>query len=142
MMIAVLVAGILAAIAYPSFSSFLQRSRRSDAMATLTTIVQEQERYRSNHSAYASDVGPDGLRINVSSISKYYNISMTAVGATPSFASGYLAVAQAKQDGPQARDLKCFSISVKLEGSVFSYLSADSAGNDTTNDSSARCWSR
>jgi type IV pilus assembly protein PilE len=141
-MITVLIAGILAAVAYPAFTSFLQRSRRSDAMAVLTMIVQAQERYRSNHSSYASEIGAEGLGIDVSKISKYYTVSVAAVGASPSFASGYLLSAQAKQGSPQAQDLKCFSLGVKLESTVFSYLSSDSGGNDTTNDAGARCWSR
>ena len=142
LMIAVVVAGILAAVAYPAFTSSLQRSRRSDAMAVLTTIVQAQERYRSNHSAYANDVGGDGLGIDVSKISKYYTVSLAGVGATQSFAYGYMLSAKAKQGSPQDQDFKCFYLNVKLESTVFSYLSADSGGNDTTNDAGARCWSR
>lgn len=142
LMIAVTIAGILAAIAYPSFASFMQRSRRADAMAVLTTITQTQERYRSNHATYASSLGDDGLKINTASLAKYYDFSLSPVGATPSYTSGYVAVAQAKSDGPQARDTKCYTMSAKLEDAVFAYLSADAAGNDTTTDSGARCWSR
>lgn len=142
LMIAAAIVCILAAVAYPSFTSHVQRSRRSDAMAALTTVMQTQERYRSNHSTYASALGDEGLGFNAATLAKYYDVSLNPIGTTPSFASGYVAAAQAKPDGPQARDTKCFTMSVKLEGAVFSYLSADAAGNDTTTDSNARCWSR
>lgn len=142
LMIAVVVAGILAAVAYPAFTSFLQRGRRADAMAVLTTIVQEQERYRSNRSSYASDFGDDGLKIDVSSISKYYTVSMAGVGATPSFVSGYVVTATAKDGTSQARDSKCFTLSIQLQGALFKYLSADTNGNDTSNVADARCWAR
>ena len=141
LMIAVVIAGILAAVAYPSFTSFLQRSRRSDAMAALTTIVQAQERYRSNHSTYAPDMST--LSPNVadpSTISKYYTISFADLGDTPSFSTGYIITASAS--GPQVKDTYCAKLSIKLQGALFSYLSAKADNTDTSSDANARCWMR
>jgi type IV pilus assembly protein PilE len=139
LMIAVVVAGILAAVAYPSFTSFLQRSRRSDAMAVLTTLVQAQERYRSNHSTYAADTST--LNIDVSKIAKYYTVGFTDLGDTPAYSTGYILTASAI--GPQVGDAYCAKLSIKLQGALFSYLSAKADGTDTTNDpSNPRCWAR
>jgi type IV pilus assembly protein PilE len=55
-MIAVIVAGILAAIALPSFMAQIRASRRADAVATLSLIQQAQERWRANCPCYAGSL--------------------------------------------------------------------------------------
>lgn len=144
LMITVAVVGILSAIAYPAFTSAIQRSRRSDAMAALTAISQAQERYRSNHNSYATEIGSDGLKMqnDISKLVKYYTISMTGLGATASFTSGYILTATAIEGSSQDQDTYCVALSMKLEGAVFSYLSADKSGSDTSTNSNARCWAR
>ncbi|HEV6967082.1 MULTISPECIES: type IV pilin protein [Roseateles] len=142
LMVAVVVAGILAAVAYPVYTSALQRSRRADAMAVLTAIVQAQERYRSNHSSYAEQVGDDGLGIDVSKIAKYYTVSLAGAGSTPSFVTGYVVTASAIASGPQSRDTQCAKLRIQLLGARFSYLSADANDTDTTETASPRCWAR
>jgi type IV pilus assembly protein PilE len=145
LMIAVVVAGILASVAYPSFMSLIARGRRADAIAVLTSVVQGQERWRSNRNAYASSFGDDGLKMGASgstiaTISKYYDFSLTGAGAEPSFSKGYIVTATPKSGSPQSKDKGCQVLTVSLEGSIFKYLSADSAGTDTTE--TANCWSR
>ncbi|MBW8843822.1 MAG: prepilin-type N-terminal cleavage/methylation domain-containing protein [Burkholderiales bacterium] len=138
LMVAVVVAGILAAVAYPAMTSFIQRSRRADAAAVLTTVVQAQERYRSNHATYSDTIGTGGLGLNnISAISQHYDVSLTGVGNPVSFVSGYVVTATARSTSPQSRDSECASLSIKLEGAMFSYLSANSSQADT----SSRCWS-
>ena len=44
LMIVVVVIGILAAIAYPSYTRYVEKARRADAMATLLDISQRLER--------------------------------------------------------------------------------------------------
>lgn len=143
LMIAVVIAGILAAVAYPSFTSFLQRSRRSDAMAALTTIVQAQERYRSNHSTYAGDPATLGITdAQLAQLTKYYSVGFTDLGDTPSFSTGYVITASALSSGPQIKDAYCAKLSIKLQGALFSYLSAKADNTDTSSDANARCWMR
>ncbi len=145
LMIAVVVAGILAAVAYPSLTSMLARGRRADAIALMTTIVQAQERWRSNRNAYSDSFGDDGLKMGdagakITTISKYYDLSLTGAGAVPSFTSGYIVTATPKAGSPQNKDKNCQVLIVSLEGSIFKYLSADLGGTDTT--ATANCWSR
>lgn len=142
LMVAVVVAGILAAVAYPVYTSAVQRSRRADAMAVLTAVVQAQERFRSNHSSYADQVGEGGLGIDVSRISKYYTVSLDGVGSTPSLVAGYVVTASAIAGGPQSRDTQCAKLRIQLQGARFSYLSADANDTDTTESASPRCWAR
>jgi prepilin-type N-terminal cleavage/methylation domain-containing protein len=54
MMIVVVVVGILAAIAIPSFRAYLYRSRTSEAYTFLAEIRQRQESYRAEFGQYCS----------------------------------------------------------------------------------------
>ena len=143
-MIAVVVVGILSAMAYPAMTSLLQKSRRADAIKALTTIVQEQERYRSNRGSYADALGAGdtGLGFTSSQLSKistHYSLSLAGVGNPPSFVSGYKLTATAASS-QQAGDADCVTISVKLEGAMLSYLSTKKDGTDTS--SPPLCWTR
>lgn len=142
LMIAVVVVGILAAVAYPSMTSFIARGRRADAIAALTSVVQAQERYRSNRTTYASTLDSDGLNMQsqLAAATKYYDVTLAGVGPTASYTTGYIISATAKQDLPQRNDKGCQTLRVQLEGAIFKYQSADGEGNDTT--ASQNCWNR
>ncbi len=141
LMVAVVVAGILAAIAYPAYTSFIARGRRSEAIAALTAVVQAQERYRSNRNGYAQSFGDDGLKMQdvIEKMTKYYDITLTGVGE-PAFVSGYSVTATAKTEGPQNKDKGCQVLQVELDTALLSYKSANANGDDTT--STANCWSK
>lgn len=135
LMIAVVVAGILAAVAYPSLTSLIARGRRADAIAMLTSIVQAQERHRSNKSSYAETF--DELKMGESLSTKYYDFSLA--GISGSFVAGYEVTAKPRTNSAQASDIsKCAKLTIKLDGGQLSYLAADSSERDT----SASCWSR
>lgn len=142
LMIAVVVVGILAAVAYPSMTSFIARGRRADAIAALTSVVQAQERYRSNRTTYASTLDSDGLdmQAQLAAVAKYYEVTLDGLGESRSFTAGYVASAAPKRGSPQANDTGCQILRVRLEGAMFKYQSADADGNDTT--SSQNCWNR
>ena len=55
LMIAVVIVGILAAIAIPMYSDYVTRSRRADGQATLMQVAQELERCYTQFSSYDSD---------------------------------------------------------------------------------------
>ena len=52
LMIAVVIVGILAAIAIPMYSDYVTRSRRADGQATLMQVAQELERCYTQFSKY------------------------------------------------------------------------------------------
>jgi type IV pilus assembly protein PilE len=54
LMIAVAIIGILAAIAYPSYTTYVQRSYRSEGIAMLTDGVARMERYYAQNNTYAA----------------------------------------------------------------------------------------
>ncbi|MDW8361337.1 MAG: prepilin-type N-terminal cleavage/methylation domain-containing protein [Myxococcales bacterium] len=58
LMIVVAIVGVLAAIAIPTFRSYLYRSKVSEAMSFLGEIKQRQEAYRAEFGTYASAPAP------------------------------------------------------------------------------------
>lgn len=135
LMIALAVVAILVAVAYPSYQSAVQKGRRADGMAALTTLMQAQERWRANHTAYqgtlselpgASARSPDG----------HYDLAITADSAT---ATGYVATATAREGSPQRGDAKCRVMRVTLANGVIAYASQNSAGTDNSG-SPDPCW--
>lgn len=56
LMIAVAVAAILAGIAYPSYTEYVKKGRRSDAKAGLLDLQLKQEKFRANCSEYADSM--------------------------------------------------------------------------------------
>ena len=53
-MITVAIIGILAAIAYPSYTSQIAKGRRAECRSGLLQSMQQQERYYSQYNAYAA----------------------------------------------------------------------------------------
>lgn len=61
LMIVVAIIGILAAIALPSYEGHILRTQRTDAHHALSLARLEQERWRANHTQYASELSALGL---------------------------------------------------------------------------------
>ncbi len=139
LLIAVVIVGVLVAIAYPSFMDSIRKGRRSEAFNALSAIQQAQERWRANNPVYQSDIStapPGGLGIRATSASGYYTLSLVNVTA-----SGYEAVATAVSGTSQANDSQCASLGVQLAGGVLKY-SSSGGGPLTVYTDTDKCWSR
>src|SRR5687768_18604274 len=64
LMAVLVIAGILAAIAYPSYTSYLQRSRRSEAQQLMVSIANREAQYLLDSRMYTNVIGATGLNAN------------------------------------------------------------------------------
>ncbi len=86
LMIAVAIIGILAAVAYPSYTEQVQRGNRAAARAALLEVQQFMERFYAANSRYSTDTAgataptlPTRLQA-IPSESPKYDLSISAVG--------------------------------------------------------------
>lgn len=52
LMVVVAIVGVLSAIAFPSYSSYITRSKRTECRAALMQVMQQQERYYTEKNEY------------------------------------------------------------------------------------------
>ncbi|MFM2036378.1 MAG: hypothetical protein RL459_1643 [Pseudomonadota bacterium] len=122
LMVTVAIIAVLAMIALPGYQSYIMKSRRIDAKDALVAVQLAQEKYRGNHTTYATSLGDLGLTAN--SAQGYYVIALTA--PTSSSPSGIAYSATATATGRQTQDTGCQTLVVTQAGFVV--------------DSSAACW--
>ncbi len=99
LMVVVLIVGILAAIAYPSYRDFVLRSNRSEGKAFLADAAAREERFFSDNNTYTTDVTDLGYTNPADSENGLYRLTI-AGGA-----NNYTLTATAQ--GNQAEDAAC-----------------------------------
>ena len=57
LLVVILIVGILAAVAVPSYNSYMVRARRADAKTILEQVRAAQEMWRAERGSYATDGG-------------------------------------------------------------------------------------
>lgn len=82
LMIVVVIIGILAAIAYPSYIQYTIRSNRSGAQSFILGVANQQERYILDARQYANDLGTLNMT-TPAEVSQHYGITITGVTVTP-----------------------------------------------------------
>jgi len=120
LMIAVAVLGIVIAIAYPAYTDFVERSRRSEAQEALKNTATLQEQYYTHNKEYTGDLTDLGMPATTEN--DHYQLSITVNATIDGFIQAYTLTATA-QDA-QANDTDCAAIQL------------DSNGNETP----ATCW--
>lgn len=103
-------AGVLAALAWPSFADQWTRARRADATAALARLEAAQERHRTQQGRYAAEAAALGAAGASASPQGLYRIELH-----PGPGDGYLAVAHARADAAQAADRDCAAITLRVE---------------------------
>ncbi|MDO8413789.1 MAG: type IV pilin protein [Gallionellaceae bacterium] len=102
LMVVVAIIGILAAIAYPSYTSHLVKGRRASAQAHLMDIAQRQQQYLLDARSYATSLTALNMT-TPSDVSAFYNaITVSAVAGPP---AGFTATAAPKAGTAQANDV-------------------------------------
>lgn len=82
LMITVVVIGVLAAIAYPSYTQYVIRANRGEAQAYLMELAQRQQQFLMDSRTYASDIDDLGV-VEPPSVGRNYDVSLSDVSATP-----------------------------------------------------------
>jgi len=106
LLMVILIVGILAAVAVPTYSNYMIRARRADAKTALEQIRGAQEMWRAERGSYAIDDGNGTavtkLRMTMGAsnptISTYYSWDFTVKTAT-SFTARATAVGSQATDG-------------------------------------------
>ena len=78
LVIVTVVLGILAAIAIPSYTAYIQRASRSEARGQALMAAQWMERFRTQSGSYAGATLPDTLKQSPSKGTKKYNIALAS----------------------------------------------------------------
>ena len=129
-MITVVIIGILAAIAYPSYTKYMRQTKRSDAQIALTEIAARQEKFFAQCATYASNaqlVGGNipacsGLNYIAISPGGHYQLTISATDTiTPScgaagLACGYTATANPNGAGVSGQQSNNGSLRIDSAG--------------------------
>lgn len=113
-MIVVAVIGIIAAIAVPSYSRYMTDARRTDAIAFLSEVAGEQQRYFTENNQFADDMEELGYgdAATFTTPEGHYVVSVTNPGGTGRF----LLTATPVTGGKQASDSECLAFTVSDTG--------------------------
>jgi type IV pilus assembly protein PilE len=127
------IVGILAGIAIPSYRNYLIRAQRSDATAALLRLAAAQEKFylQNNRYASAAEVAlprPAGLGITGTEHGYY-----ALVVASNNAASDFTATATAVAGGAQATDSDCATFTINEQGQRTALNSSNAVNTE-------RCW--
>lgn len=108
LMIVVSILGIITALAYPSYTKSVQKSRRAEGQALVMDAANRQERRFADTNAYATDMTNLGYAANPAiSENGHYSLSATTT-------NGFTLTATAI--GAQAADTACATMSINALG--------------------------
>ncbi len=132
---------ILLAVALPTYTSSMRKSRRTDAFTALTAVQQAQERWRANNPTYAPQAvltvaSPNGLGLTATTANNYYTIAIQA-GPTD---TAYTVLATPVAGSTQASDGNCSQLSVRVAAGNIFYGSGAVGGNIDESQGNP-CWS-
>lgn len=111
-MIVVVIIGILASIAYPSYQEYVWRANRAEGQAFLQDVSARQERYFSQNNSYVTkdaDIADLGLSSSASSETGKYTLTVAVVSGD----SGYTLTGNNQFNDPQCGNLTLTARGVK-----------------------------
>lgn len=120
LMIVVVVLGILAAIAYPSYTEFVARAKRNEAKAALLQIATNQEKLYLQNSTFTMDLTDLGFATTPIAKTDSEAYDITVVAADP---SNFTATATFLLGG--AEDGRCRIFTIDGRGAKTSFPNTD-----------------
>jgi len=113
LMVTVAVIGILGAIAFPSYTSYLARSNRAAAVSMLMDVASRQEQYKIDARAYSNQLSQLGYPTVPTEVSANYQVAVAAdnTAAPPTYSI------RATPIGSQlVRDAQCGTLTIDQTG--------------------------
>lgn len=134
LMISLMILGVLAAIAIPSYQSSIRKTHRADAKASLNDIAMKLQRCFTTNSSYLASstvvcAVSDQLKTSTGITSQYYFVT---VGSNITQTT-YTLTAQPIAGSSQASDTVCADFFLDQAGTK---TAVDASNNDTT----STCW--
>jgi type IV pilus assembly protein PilE len=132
LLIVVVIVGILAAVAVPSYRNYVMRTNRTDATTMLLRVRSAQERFFLQNNRYANslvDAPPAGL--GLSDVSENGKYELAFVGAPTAIA--YTVQATPRAGSGQDRDERCQAFTIDERGT----RGATAAGGA---ENTQHCW--
>lgn len=129
LMVVIVILGILASVAVPSYRRYLLRSQRTEAMRTLMRIQTAQEKFMLQYNAYTdnlTDAPPDGLGFTGTTDTGKYALSLTSEND-----GVFVATATAREG--QRDDKECATLTINQAGTR-------GATNKEGKPNTAACW--
>jgi type IV pilus assembly protein PilE len=127
LVVAMVVVGILAAIAIPSYTNYMRKARRTDAKVALLGLAALEERYFSTSNTYSAtpaDLGFTGTTWPQTVGGGYYTVTVSGVAAaTTTTTATYLITANAT--GSQTADTNCATYTINQAGTRTATTNAD-----------------
>ena len=143
LMVTIVVATILIAIAIPSYTSQMRKSRRTEAKSALLDLASRQERYYSTNSAYTNDASLLGYDTTSKTLfqykvgSNYYQVSVCVGAGIPTAGNG----AQALNSTGATYLLQATPIGAQVADTICGSFTLDNTGvQSDTGTQTSGCW--
>jgi len=135
LIVVMIIVGVLAAVAIPSYRNYVIRSQRSDAKDALLALATAQEKFYLQCNSYATGIAgaPDCVAGDLQGAAASKNGWYALTVAAPNPATGFIATATAVAGQNQFQDTECRAF-------VVDNLGVRTATDDGGSDSTAECW--
>jgi len=139
LVVVMIIIGILAAVAIPSYRNYVVRSQRSDAKDGVLALVTQQEKHYLQCNRYADDIAAetncaaDDLQGAATSKNGWYQLDVGPPAGPLTLATGFIATATAVNGENQWQDTDCRTFTVTQAGVR---TATDAGGGDNTEE----CW--
>jgi type IV pilus assembly protein PilE len=119
LMVVVAIIAIIAAIAIPSYTQYIRKSHRADALQRMQQIALAQERYRAEHPGYTEDwtlLGSDPDATSPNGIGAWFEWEVDGPPTLPANEFVVTVTAQGDQAKDKAGGTACTTLTLAQDG--------------------------
>ena len=119
LVIVVVIIAIIAAIAIPSYTQYIRKSHRADALQRMQQIALAQERFRAENPGYTADwarLGGDPDATAPTGIGAWFDWANVTIGAGPPATYSISVTAQGDQAKDKAAGTACTTLTLAQDG--------------------------